>query len=463
MNGVTIPVLQASTLTAGLITGDGSGLSNLGTANSIPWYKMQQTGNLLITSGIWNHAGSFSISTLNVTGNASMSAQQISVSSIQGRDLLYWQGEFSSLRATTMSVIVMSTNTVYARNIIASGNGSFSTMTLFQNSDSSYHTLSLSSSQLLLDGMVMSTLGGGPQGPIGPTGPTGISGAEGAAGPTGAQGVPGSATNTGASGDTGPTGRPGPRGAQGLQGVPGSATNTGATGPTGYTGAVGATGSIGPSGLPGSATNTGATGSTGPTGPIGLEGATGSTGIMGSTGQTGQTGPTGPIGATGQQGVTGPQGVTGATGTVAYSLEVWQLPSSFNYVTTGTYSTVMAPLNLAKRVGSQLLTQGASSNPIFTVQTAGDYFITLTYGGGNGEVSTLPAGNLWFGSSNIETDTTNSASANGTAFSGGSVQVFRTFQANETFYVKLRANSTNYTFSSNAVKNIQFMFQRIVS
>ena len=322
------PVLQSQQITTSTIAGDGYQLQNINpntiAAFTIPWSKMENYGGIILNSGIWQHGGSLKISTLDVVKTLS-----VTNGSLSGRDLTFYNGIISSFTAPIISTIVMSTNHVFARNLDVKALAQFSTISLLQTSDSAYHSLSLSSNQILIDGAPVSSPGVGPQGPIGPTGSQGV---QGATGSQGVQGIPGDATYTGATGVTGATGRNGPRGpigpigptgligqtgSIGYTGQTGFTGHTGFTGQTGFTGASGAAGPTGPigfTGIAGTAVNTGATGPTGVTGSTGSTGVTGPTGVTGSTGFTGFTGPTGVTGSTGLTGMTGETGSTGSTG-----------------------------------------------------------------------------------------------------------------------------------------------------
>jgi hypothetical protein len=278
--------VSAAIIEASSFKGDGSMLSNLDFGNvfSIPWEKMANNGNILVDSGIWQLGGSFKISTLEVPGIANM------------KNMFIEQAQVCTLRAPILSTNVVSANQLYLRSLNVTQEARLSTISLLQNSDHTYHTLSLSSNKLLLDGQYLNMFTGGLPGPIGATGAQGVTGS------TGSQGIPGTATNTGS---TGPTGEQGPCGPRGPVGPTGHTGTTGATGTTGYTG---------PQGIPGIATNTGATGYTGETGSTGYSGSTGFTGETGSTGYTGETGSTGYTGQTGATGYTGETGSTGYTG-----------------------------------------------------------------------------------------------------------------------------------------------------
>ncbi len=311
------PVLQSQQITTSSLAGDGYQITNLNAntiaAFSLPWSKMENSGSIILNSGNWQHGGSLKISTLEVVQTITSSN-----GSISSRDFTTYNGTISSLRAPIISTIVMSTNQIFARTLDVQTLGQFSTISLLQTSDSAYHTLSLSSNQILIDGAPVSSPGVGPQGPVGPTGSTGLQGSTGA---QGLQGIPGIASNTGATGDTGPTGRNGPRGPIGLQGFTGPTGTTGPFGYTGYTGETGQTGQTGPfgtgpTGMIGPTGETGMTGPYGVTGPKGKDGEAANTGATGSTGVTGAlgTGPTGGTGITGATGRTGPSGFTGTTG-----------------------------------------------------------------------------------------------------------------------------------------------------
>jgi hypothetical protein len=144
---------------------------------------------------------------------------------------------------------------------------------------------------------------------------------------------------------------------------------TGATGATGLTGATGATGLTGA---------TGATGLTGATGATGLTGATGATGLTGATGATGATGLTGATGATGLTGATGATGAKGATGATGEA-GIGCVLGFANFYALGPTQTTLSSTTgcnfFFNGPTTGVVTSSGSSNTVFTIVTAGTYYI----------------------------------------------------------------------------------------
>ena len=181
-------------------------------------------------------------------------------------------------------------------------------------------TITLSGSDLTLDG---TTLDLSSVGAVGPQGPTGATGADSTVpGPAGADGADGIQGPQGLKGDTGDTGATGPQGPQGPAGADGAdSTVAGPQGPQGIQGPQGNVGLAGSDGADGisitdvslvagnlvidfSNTSTTDVGNIqGPQGDIGLTGPTGPQGPQGLKGDTGDTGPAGPQGNAGADGV----------------------------------------------------------------------------------------------------------------------------------------------------------------
>ena len=150
----------------------------------------------------------------------------------------------------------------------------------------------------------------GSVGGVGPKGSTGSTGSTGARGLTGlASSVAGPKGSTGSVGGVGPKGSTGDTGSTGARGATGSAsTVAGPKGSTGSAGATGPRGGTGPRGAQGNASTV--AGPKGSTGSVGAKGNAGSNGSAGARGATGSTGATGPRGATGPAG-SGPKGYDG--------------------------------------------------------------------------------------------------------------------------------------------------------
>ncbi len=103
---------------ADTLQGDGSAITNLnwlgisGTIPqgkyqpySIPWMAMEQIGSLNLRQGTWLHGGLISPSSLSVITTTE-------TSSLYGNYMMIRQGEMSSLRASVVSSIAVSTNTL---------------------------------------------------------------------------------------------------------------------------------------------------------------------------------------------------------------------------------------------------------------------------------------------------------------------------------------------------------------
>ena len=267
----------------------------------------------------------------------------------------------------------------------------------------------------------------GPTGSTGATGPAGALGATGPTGPTGLTGAPGATGPTGPTGLTGAPGATGPTGPTGLTGSPGA---TGPTGPTGLTGAPGATGPTGPTGL------TGSSGATGPAGPAGEDGEDGKDGADGQTpyigengnwwigdkdtgvkaeGQDGADGATGPAGPAGENGEDGKDGKGIADIEISYTIDNEGKECIVFVITYTDKTSETITVPVPKRVSDFYLEQerfamceegeepeltiwvnyddGTSESIAVTedmfslefdtidFQTAGDYYIRITYQG----------------------------------------------------------------------------------
>ena len=259
-------------------------------------------GNITITTGVFtgNGAGLSNIASGNIVGdvaNANYANFAGTAYSVDGANV---SGEVSNANYASFANIANSAYSVDLANVVGIGN------IASINIDGS-------SANVLYGNGVFAPAGGG-SGSIGATGATGATGNDGATGATGVTGNDGATGATGVTGNDGATGATGVTGNDGATGATGITGNDGATGATGITGNDGATGATGVTGNDGATGATGITGTTGATGITGNDGATGATGITGNDGATGATGVTGNDGATGATGVTGNDGATGATG-----------------------------------------------------------------------------------------------------------------------------------------------------
>ena len=110
--------VSTTNLFADILRGDGAGITNLdwlalnGTipqgkyqAYSIPWMAMEDNGSLNLRQGTWLHGGLISPSSLSVITT-------VETSTILGNYAMIRQGEMSSLRASVVSSIAISTNTL---------------------------------------------------------------------------------------------------------------------------------------------------------------------------------------------------------------------------------------------------------------------------------------------------------------------------------------------------------------
>lgn len=281
-------------------------------------------------------------------------------------------------------------------NALSNSNTSLSTVAFTgdYNDLSNTPTITLSGSDLTLDGTTLDLSGLGAVGPAGPAGadstvpgPTGPAGADGAQGPQGLKGDTGDTGATGPAGPQGPAGNdgadstvPGPQGPQG---------NVGIQGPAGADGADGADGSDGISitdvtlvagNLVIDFSNTSTTdvgniqGPQGDVGPAGADGRTISSAtvtngsitltmndsstvnvtgnVQGPTGATGPQGIQGPAGNDGADGATGPAGADADLTTLSVSTASASGSGSLTY-SSGTGVFTFTPPDLSAYITSQ--------------------------------------------------------------------------------------------------------------